>query len=128
MIHTTARWWNLRTGGSAAFAADRAPWIARHGPADAGALPARWSRWTFWQYDNSGSLPGDQNLLNGSAARLKAFASGRWPTGDWAAGPDDGTAVSPVPAYGYPEVNSRHHRDHLSSPSVHPGCLRSNGR
>ncbi|MFE6485923.1 hydrolase, partial [Streptomyces sp. NPDC057757] len=32
--------------------------------------------WTFWQYDNSGSLPGDQNLFNGSMARLKELARG----------------------------------------------------
>ncbi|MEU2619009.1 lysozyme [Streptomyces sp. NPDC007157] len=76
VIYTTTHWWNLCTGGSGAFAANHALWIARHGSADAGALPAGWSRWTFWQYDNSGSLPGDQNLFNGSASRLKAFAEG----------------------------------------------------
>ncbi|WP_217544082.1 lysozyme [Streptomyces sp. GbtcB6] len=76
VIYTTTNWWNLCTGGSSAFAADHALWIARHGSADAGALPAGWSSWTFWQYDNSGSLPGDQNLFNGSAGRLKSFAMG----------------------------------------------------
>ncbi|MFD4508999.1 lysozyme [Streptomyces sp. NPDC058457] len=77
VIYTTTNWWNLCTGGSGAFAADHALWIARHGSADAGTLPAGWSSWTFWQYDNSGSLPGDQNLFNGSAGRLKSFAKGR---------------------------------------------------
>jgi GH25 family lysozyme M1 (1,4-beta-N-acetylmuramidase) len=77
VIYTTTNWWNLCTGGSSAFAADHALWIARHGSADAGTLPAGWSSWTFWQYDNNGSLPGDQNLFNGSAGRLKAFALGR---------------------------------------------------
>ncbi|MEU9448564.1 lysozyme [Streptomyces sp. NPDC048277] len=76
VIYTTTHWWNLCTGGSSAFAADHALWIARHGSADAGSLPAGWSSWTFWQYDNSGSLPGDQNLFNGSASRLKSFAKG----------------------------------------------------
>ncbi|MFE4967518.1 lysozyme [Streptomyces sp. NPDC056660] len=76
VIYTTTHWWNLCTGGSSAFAANHALWIARHGSTDAGALPAGWSHWTFWQYDNSGSLPGDQNLFNGSASRLKAFAKG----------------------------------------------------
>ncbi|WP_316780339.1 lysozyme [Streptomyces sasae] len=76
VIYTTTHWWNLCTGGSSAFAADHALWIARHGSADAGALPAGWSSWTFWQYDNSGSLPGDQNLFNGSASRLRSFAKG----------------------------------------------------
>ena len=32
--------------------------------------------WTFWQYDDSGSLPGDQNLFNGSSTQLKQFAKG----------------------------------------------------
>ncbi|MFD8819987.1 lysozyme [Streptomyces sp. NPDC059627] len=77
VIYTTTNWWNQCTGGSGAFAADHALWIARHGSADAGTLPAGWSSWTFWQYDNSGSLPGDQNLFNGSASGLKSFAKGR---------------------------------------------------
>jgi lysozyme len=61
---------------AAPFASNHALWIARYNSADAGALPAGWSSWTFWQYDNGGSLPGDQNLVNGSLARLKRFARG----------------------------------------------------
>ncbi|MFC8511508.1 lysozyme [Streptomyces sp. NPDC057257] len=76
VIYTTAHWWNTCTGSSRAFAANHALWIARHDSADAGSLPAGWSFWTFWQYDNSGSLPGDQNLFNGSQAQLKRFARG----------------------------------------------------
>ncbi|MER6356943.1 lysozyme [Streptomyces sp. NPDC001634] len=74
VIYTTAHWWNTCTGGSRAFASNHALWIARHNSADAGALPAGWSFWTFWQYDNGGSLPGDQNLFNGSMDRLRGFA------------------------------------------------------
>ena len=76
VIYTTAHWWNTCTGSSRAFASNHALWIARHNSADAGSLPAGWSFWTFWQYDNSGSLPGDQNLFNGSQAQLKKFARG----------------------------------------------------
>ncbi|MFJ3668715.1 lysozyme [Streptomyces sp. NPDC090106] len=76
VIYTTAHWWNRCTGGSRAFASDHALWIARYDAADAGSLPAGWSFWTLWQYDNSGSLPGDQNLFNGSMAQLKRFARG----------------------------------------------------
>lgn len=76
VIYTTAHWWNACTGSSRVFAANHALWIARHDSADAGSLPAGWSYWTFWQYDNSGSLPGDQNLFNGSLSRLKKFARG----------------------------------------------------
>ena len=74
VIYTTAHWWNTCTGRSRAFASNHALWIARHDSADAGSLPAGWSFWTFWQYDNSGSLPGDQNLFNGSRAQLRRFA------------------------------------------------------
>jgi GH25 family lysozyme M1 (1,4-beta-N-acetylmuramidase) len=31
VICTTAHWWNTCTGGSGAFAADHALWVARHG-------------------------------------------------------------------------------------------------
>jgi lysozyme len=76
VIYTTTHWWNTCTGGSSAFAANHALWLARYDSADTGALPAGWSMWTFWQYDNSGTLPGDQNLFNGSLTQLKRFAKG----------------------------------------------------
>lgn len=75
VIYTTTGWWNDCTGGSAAFAANHPLWLARYN-ASAGALPAGWSFWTFWQYDSRGSLPGDQNLFNGSVSRLKQFTKG----------------------------------------------------
>ncbi|KOU55280.1 hydrolase [Streptomyces sp. MMG1533] len=76
VIYTTTHWWNTCTGSSRAFASNHALWVARYNSADAGALPAGWSFWTIWQYDNSGSLPGDQNLFNGSMTRLRKFAGG----------------------------------------------------
>ncbi|MEV0635498.1 lysozyme [Streptomyces sp. NPDC050619] len=77
VIYTTAHWWNTCTGGSRAFASNHALWVARYDSADAGALPAGWSFWTLWQHDNgSGSLPGDQNLYNGSMTQLRKFARG----------------------------------------------------
>ncbi|MDF3302191.1 GH25 family lysozyme [Streptomyces tropicalis] len=76
VIYTTTNWWNTCTGGSSAFAADHALWIARHSAADTGALPPGWTSWTFWQYDDRGSLPGDQNLFNGSPDLLERLARG----------------------------------------------------
>ncbi|MER6715907.1 lysozyme [Streptomyces sp. NPDC000877] len=77
VIYTTTHWWKTCTGNSSAFAADHPLWIARYDSASAGTLPAGWSSWTFWQYDNgSGALPGDQNLFNWSLDRLKRFARG----------------------------------------------------
>jgi len=76
VIYTTTHWWNTCTGGSGAFAANHALWIARHESGAAGSLPAGWSFWTFWQYGNRGGLPGDQNLFNGSQTQLRKFARG----------------------------------------------------
>ncbi|MGY0023059.1 lysozyme [Streptomyces sp. cg35] len=75
VIYTNYHWWKRCTGNSGAFAANHALWLARY-DASWGTLPAGWSYWTFWQYDNHGSLPGDQNLFNGSMAQLKRFAQG----------------------------------------------------
>ncbi|MEU7580766.1 lysozyme [Streptomyces sp. NPDC041068] len=75
VIYTTTKWWNDCTGGSRAFASNHALWLARWSQS-AGSLPRGWAYWTFWQYDNSGSLPGDQNLFNGSTNQLKRFARG----------------------------------------------------
>ncbi|MEV0096349.1 lysozyme [Streptomyces sp. NPDC050738] len=76
VIYTTTRWWNSCTGKSRAFAPTHDLWLARYNTTP-GELPAGWSYWTIWQYDNgSGSLPGDQNLFNGSVSRLQRFAKG----------------------------------------------------
>ncbi|MGY0487336.1 lysozyme [Streptomyces sp. WG-D5] len=75
VIYTNTRWWQKCTGNSPAFASNHALWLARY-DASAGALPAGWTYWTFWQYDNSGRLPGDQNLFNGSTDQLRRFARG----------------------------------------------------
>lgn len=73
VIYTTALWWNQCTGKSRAFGGNHALWLARYSSSP-GALPAGWSYWTFWQFNNArGSLPGDQNLFNGSLGRLSTF-------------------------------------------------------
>ncbi|MET9496874.1 lysozyme [Streptomyces sp. NPDC006552] len=75
VIYTNSLWWRTCTGNSRAFAANHALWIARYSSSP-GALPAGWSYWTFWQYDNGGGLPGDQNRFNGSLSQLRKFARG----------------------------------------------------
>ncbi|MFE0131348.1 lysozyme [Streptomyces sp. NPDC059037] len=75
VIYTTTKWWNNCTGGSRAFGANHALWLARWS-STSGTLPKGWSYLTIWQYDNSGRLPGDQNLFNGSMNQLKRFARG----------------------------------------------------
>jgi lysozyme len=76
VIYTTAQWWRLCTGDSHEFASRHALWIARHGSPGPGSLPGGWQYWSFWQYGTAGGLPGDQNLFNGSAGSLRAFARG----------------------------------------------------
>ncbi|MEU4995602.1 lysozyme [Streptomyces sp. NPDC021622] len=75
VIYTTTKWWNNCTGGSRAFGANHALWLARWS-STSGTLPKGWSYLTIWQYDNGGKLPGDQNLFNGSMNQLKRFARG----------------------------------------------------
>ncbi|KAF7316067.1 Secreted hydrolase [Mycena indigotica] len=75
VIYTTTDWWTTCTGNSAAFAANNPLWIARYASA-IGTLPAGWSFTTFWQYADSGSNPGDQDLFNGDAAGLSRIAKG----------------------------------------------------
>ncbi|WP_225828210.1 lysozyme [Streptomyces naphthomycinicus] len=77
VIYTTTQWWKQCTGNSRAFSSSHALWIARHGTSRPGPLPGGWRYWTFWQYGIKGALPGDQNLFNGSLARLRIFARGR---------------------------------------------------
>ncbi|MFI7387709.1 lysozyme [Streptomyces sp. NPDC049813] len=75
VIYTNSLWWKTCTGNSRAFAATHPLWLA-HYSSGPGALPAGWAYWTFWQYANGGSLPGDQNRFNGTLAQLKKFARG----------------------------------------------------
>lgn len=75
VIYTNYLWWKTCTGNSGAFAGDHALWLARYDDSS-GALPKGWAYWTFWQFNHRGSLPGDQNLFNGSMAQLKRFATG----------------------------------------------------
>ncbi|MFJ9846794.1 hypothetical protein ACIRYZ_41460 [Kitasatospora sp. NPDC101155] len=41
-----------------------------------GTLPNGWSYQTFWQFADSGTFPGDQDLFNGASDRLSALALG----------------------------------------------------
>src|SRR5947209_5768962 len=75
VIYTTTNWWQVCTGNSAQFGANPL-WLACYCTGGAGALPASWSFYTFWQYNDRGVYPGDQDLFNGTADRLAAFAKG----------------------------------------------------
>jgi GH25 family lysozyme M1 (1,4-beta-N-acetylmuramidase) len=72
-IYTASGWWNNCTGASTAFASE--PLFVASYVHDQPRLPAGWTKWTIWQYSDNGSLPGDQDLFNGSADAIAALAA-----------------------------------------------------
>ncbi|MGW0520735.1 lysozyme [Crossiella sp. NPDC003009] len=74
-IYTTTNWWKTCTGNSAEFGKTNPLWLARYADAP-GERPAGWDWHTFWQYNDKGTFPGDQNEFNGSLERLQLFAKG----------------------------------------------------
>jgi GH25 family lysozyme M1 (1,4-beta-N-acetylmuramidase) len=75
VIYSTFDWWNTCTGNASGFQNYDPFWIACY-CSTAGTLPAGYSFYTFWQYADSGSLPGDQDVFNGAYSRLQALALG----------------------------------------------------
>jgi GH25 family lysozyme M1 (1,4-beta-N-acetylmuramidase) len=73
-IYTTTDWWKTCTGNTSAYANNDPLAIARYSTS-VGTLPAGWGFYTFWQYADSGTFPGDQDVFNGSASRLTALAN-----------------------------------------------------
>ena len=75
VIYTTRNWWRACTGGYTGFAIYDPLWVARWATSP-GPLPAGWSSYTFWQYSPHGTFPSDQDIFNGSAAKLRVLATG----------------------------------------------------
>ena len=75
VIYSTNDWWTTCTSNDSGFASYDPFWIADYS-SSAGTLPAGYSYYTFWQYADSGSEPGDQDVFNGSYSRLQALALG----------------------------------------------------
>jgi GH25 family lysozyme M1 (1,4-beta-N-acetylmuramidase) len=77
VIYTTTDWWSTCTGNYGSWFGSRNPlWIANYSASHGGTLPHAWGFYTFWQYRDSGSLPGDQDVFNGAYTQLKAIAKG----------------------------------------------------
>ncbi|MQA05090.1 MAG: lysozyme [Streptosporangiales bacterium] len=74
VIYTTTSWWKQCTGNYGGFADNNPLWIARWASSP-GELPNGWSYYTFWQTDNEGRYPGDQDVFNGSYDRLRVLAN-----------------------------------------------------
>ncbi|HEX3811348.1 MAG TPA: lysozyme [Mycobacteriales bacterium] len=74
-IYSNLDWWTTCTGNSGAFTGNDPLFVARYA-STVGTLPGGWGFWTFWQYADSGTFPGDQDYFNGDASRLLALANG----------------------------------------------------
>ena len=74
IIYTTTDWWTTCTGDYSGFATEDPLWVANYSASAGGTLPAGWGYYTFWQYADSGSEPGDQDVFNGAYSQLQAFA------------------------------------------------------
>jgi GH25 family lysozyme M1 (1,4-beta-N-acetylmuramidase) len=72
MIYTNTNWWNPCTGNNASFGGN--PLFIANYSGSPGTLPAGWSRFTLWQYADTGALPGDQDVFNGTATQLAELA------------------------------------------------------
>jgi GH25 family lysozyme M1 (1,4-beta-N-acetylmuramidase) len=73
VIYTTTNWWNTCIGNYNAWASNDPLWIAHPG-STVGPLPPGYTVWSFWQWATSGTFPGDQDVWNGTWARLKVLA------------------------------------------------------
>ena len=72
VIYTTAGWWTACTGNTTRFSKTNPLFIARW-RSDPGVMPGGWKTWAFWQYTDT---PIDQDMFNGSPAKLLALANG----------------------------------------------------
>jgi GH25 family lysozyme M1 (1,4-beta-N-acetylmuramidase) len=68
MIYTNTNWWGPCTNNNTTFGSE--PLFIANYTQSPPPLPSGWARWTFWQYSDSGTLPGDQDAFNGDAAAL----------------------------------------------------------
>jgi GH25 family lysozyme M1 (1,4-beta-N-acetylmuramidase) len=75
VIYSTTDWWTTCTGSNGGFGRYDPLWIANYSASHGGPLPGGWGFYTFWQYTDHGSLPGDQNVFNGPYSRLQVLAA-----------------------------------------------------
>ncbi|HUS31544.1 MAG TPA: GH25 family lysozyme [Kofleriaceae bacterium] len=79
IVYTGKYFWRDQVGGERALASN-ALWIAQY-TSLCPDIPTPWTRWTFWQHSDRGSVPGirekvDLNKFNGTLADLASFAGG----------------------------------------------------
>ena len=76
IIYTSPNFWATSMKNSTAFLAYPL-WVARYASTPSSLV---WPRWTFWQYTETGKLPGvvgavDRNSFNGGLDQLRAMAN-----------------------------------------------------
>jgi peptidoglycan hydrolase-like protein with peptidoglycan-binding domain len=96
VINTNASWWSQCTGNSSAFAATNLLWIGSY-TGTPHPLPGEWSTYAVWQTSDSGTFPGDQDLVNGTELDLRNFAA----NGTYTPPPPPPTGAWPVIQQGY---------------------------
>jgi len=79
IIYTGFYFWRDSVGNPSGFSSNPL-WIAAY-TSSCPTIPSTWSRWTFWQYTDSGKVSGisgnvDMNRFNGSLDDLIVFAGG----------------------------------------------------
>ncbi|MHB1533349.1 MAG: lysozyme [Acidimicrobiales bacterium] len=74
VIYTTAGWWSACTANTGAFAGNDPLFIANYNGTPF-PLAGGWAFYTFWQYSDQGTFPGDQDVFNGAQTRLVALAN-----------------------------------------------------
>jgi GH25 family lysozyme M1 (1,4-beta-N-acetylmuramidase) len=73
-LYSTTDWLTTCAGNSATFGANDPLWIANYNGTP-NPLPAGWSTYTFWQFADHGTFPGDQDTFNGSHDQLVSLAN-----------------------------------------------------
>ncbi|KAJ7561643.1 hypothetical protein O6H91_03G036100 [Diphasiastrum complanatum] len=73
VIYSTAGWYNQCVGSFGDFSATCPFWLACYCSKPT-SYPYHWGYYTFWQYADHGTFPGDQNVFNGNYARLQVLA------------------------------------------------------
>lgn len=94
-IYTSRGFWQECTDDSPAFG-ENPLFIARYDD-EPGAMPASWRVPAFWQFDEEGPLPGDQDVFLGTPQQLRALA-GTPPASAAVATPPSSTTPTPAPA------------------------------
>ena len=75
VIYTSNSWWSQCVGTAGNFSSNSPLWVANYN-SSAGTMPYAWGYYTFWQYADSGTFPGDQDVFNGAYSQLQAIAKG----------------------------------------------------